>query len=301
MSVYRAPDPATLAAFAVLVVVAGGNAPAIRYVSCDTCELEPFWGAAMRFLLASAVFAVVAATLRVGVPRGRALLGTALFGLLQFGAGFGLVYWGLVHAPAGLTQVLLACVPLLTFGLALAQRQERFKWEGAAGAALAVGGIAAVFNSGLSADVPLSSMLAVLAGALCWAEAPIVVKAFPPVHPAATNAIAMAVGAVVLLVLAGLSGEELVVPETAQTWWAQAYLVLAGSIGVFSLYVYVLHRWTASAASYQLVLVPLVTVAVAAWLQDEPVTWAYAAGSVLVLVGVYLGALRRPSGAEAAP
>jgi hypothetical protein len=29
--------------------------------------------------------------------------------------------------------------------------------------------------------------------------------------------------------------------------------------------------------------------------EDERITWAFAAGSVLVLIGVYVGALRRPS------
>ena len=52
-----------------------------------------------------------------------------------------------------------------------------------------------------------------------------------------------------------------------------------------------MQRWTASAASYQLVLIPLVTVVVSAWLQDDPITPAFAAGSVLVLLGVYVGAL----------
>jgi drug/metabolite transporter (DMT)-like permease len=70
--------------------------------------------------------------------------------------------------------VLLACVPLFTFVLALAQRQEQFRWEGLAGATLAVAGIAVVFNSGLETGVPLRSMLAILAGAVCWAEALIV-------------------------------------------------------------------------------------------------------------------------------
>lgn len=289
-------DPATLTAFLAAVTIAGGNAPAIRYVSCRTCELDPFWGAAMRFMLASAIFAVIARTLRTGAPRGRALHGAVLFGVLQFGAGFGLVYWGLVRAPAGLGQVLIACVPLVTFGLALAHRQERFRWEGLVGAALALGGIAVVFNSGLDAGVPLRSMLAILAGALCWAEALVVVKGFPQLHPAAMNTIAMGVGAIVLLALSAIFGESFVVPESASTWEAQAYLVIAGSIGVFWLYVFVLRRWTASAASYQLVLIPLVTVPVSAWLQDERITASFAAGSVLVLVGVYIGALRRPSG-----
>jgi drug/metabolite transporter (DMT)-like permease len=190
---------------------------------------------------------------------------------------------------------LLACVPLLTFGLALAHRQERFRWEGLVGAALAVAGIAVVFNSGLDRDVPLTSMLAILAGAVGWAEALIVVKGFPRVHPAAMNTVAMAAGLVVLLALTVIFEEAYTLPESASTWGAQAYLVIAGSVGVFWLYVFVLRGWTASAASYQLVLIPLVTVAVSAWLQDERITPAFAAGSLLVLVGVYFGALRRPS------
>lgn len=289
------PDRRTLGAFALLVTIAGGNAVAIRHISCEICELEPFWAAATRFMLASVIFTAIACAMRTGMPRGRALLGAALYGGLQFGGGFGLVYWGLVRAPAGLGQVLLACVPLLTFGLALAHRQERFRWEGLVGAALAVGGIAVVFSSGVDAGVPLASMVAILLGAVCWAEALIVVKDFPPVHPAAMNAIAMGIGTVVLLSLTLIFDEAQALPEAGSTWGAQAYLVIAGSIGVFWLYVIVLHGWTASAASYQLVLIPLVTVVLAAWLQDEPITGAFAVGSILVLIGVYFGALRRPS------
>jgi drug/metabolite transporter (DMT)-like permease len=291
--VRREPDPATLVAFLVSVTIAGGNAPAIRYVSCESCELDPFWAAATRFFLAALIFAVIARGLGLEMPRGPALLGAVLFGVLQFGAGFGLVYWGLVSAPAGLGQVLLASVPLLTFGLALAQRQERFRWAGVVGAALAAAGIAVVFGSGLGEDVPLGSMLAILAGAVCWAEALIVVKGFPRVHPAALNTVAMGVGAVVLLALTAIFDEAYALPSSASTWAAQTYLVVAGSVGVFWLYVFVLRGWTASAASYQLVLIPLVTVAVSAWLQDEPITPAFAVGSFVVLIGVYIGALRR--------
>jgi drug/metabolite transporter (DMT)-like permease len=46
------------------------------------------------------------------------------------------------------------------------------------------------------------------------------------------------------------------------------------------------------------VLIPLVVFVLAWWLQDERITWAFAAGSVLVLLGVYIGALRRPSEKE---
>jgi drug/metabolite transporter (DMT)-like permease len=94
-----------------------------------------------------------------------------------------------------------------------------------------------------------------------------------------------------------LYGESLAVPELAKTWFAQVYLVIFGSVVAFTLYVFVLRRWTASAVSYEGVLIPIVAILLASWLQDEEITWTFAAGSVLVLIGVYVGALRRPSGA----
>jgi drug/metabolite transporter (DMT)-like permease len=84
-----------------------------------------------------------------------------------------------------------------------------------------------------------------------------------------------------------------VVPELARTWLAQVYLVILGSVALFPLYVFVIRRWTATAVEG--VLIPLVAILLAAWLPDERLTWSFLAGSGLVLVGVYVGALRRPS------
>lgn len=293
--VATAGDRAALTAFVLLIFIAGGNAVAIRYVSCATCELDPFWGAAIRFAIAAALFRGIAAVLGVRTPRGRALTGAVLFGGIQFGAAFGLTVWGLVRAPAGLAQVLLGSVPLITFALALVHRQERFRWDRLAGAALAVAGIAIVFSAGSDRGIPFASMVAILGAAVCFAEALIVVKRYPAVHPAALNGVGMGVGTVVLLMLAVVAGEDLAVAREIDTHLALAYLVVGGSIGVFWLYVIVVRRWSASAASYQLVLIPLVTVAVSAVLQDEPITPAFAVGAVFVLVGAYVGALRQPS------
>jgi drug/metabolite transporter (DMT)-like permease len=78
------------------------------------------------------------------------------------------------------------------------------------------------------------------------------------------------------------------------TWAALTYLVLFGSIATFVLALYVMARWTASASSYQLVLMPIVTVISAAWLAGEAVTPSLVVGGLLVLVGVYVGAIARP-------
>jgi drug/metabolite transporter (DMT)-like permease len=288
------PDRATLAAFATFVTLAGGNVIAVRSVSCEDCELDPFWAAASRFLLASLILAAIALVVRGGMPRGRALLGAALYGVLGFGAAFAFAYSGLQRVSAGLGAVFLATVPLLTFAFALLHRQERFRWDGLIGGVFAVAGMAVIFREGLGAGVPLGSLLSLLAAAACFAETGIVVKAFPRVHPISINAIGLGVGGLMLLVLALLYGDSLAVPELAKTWVAQAYLVILGSVVAFSLYVYVLRRWTASAVSYEGVLIPIVAILLASWLQDEEITWAFAAGSVLVLIGVYVGALRRP-------
>lgn len=289
------PDRATLAAFVLFVSLAGGNVIAIRYISCEACELDPFWAAATRFLLASSILGAIAFALRAGVPRGRALLGAALYGVLGFGAAFAFAYWGLQRVSAGLGAVLLATVPLLTFAFAVAHRQERFRWDGLAGGVLAVAGMVVIFREGIGSGLPFTSLLALFASAACFAETAIVVKAFPSVHPASMNAVGLGVGGLILLALTALTGEAHVVPELSRTWFAQGYLVLLGSVLAFSLYVFVLRRWTASAVSYEGVLIPLVAILLASWLQDERITWAFAAGAALVLLGVYVGALRRPA------
>jgi drug/metabolite transporter (DMT)-like permease len=57
------------------------------------------------------------------------------------------------------------------------------------------------------------------------------------------------------------------------------------------LVVYVIRRWTATAASYQFVLFPIVSVIGGALLLDESITASLLLGAPLVLAGVYLGAL----------
>jgi drug/metabolite transporter (DMT)-like permease len=280
-----------MAAFLAMVVGIGGNVIAIKYIA-RSGDLDPLWAAASRFLLASAIFTVAARSLRATVPRGRALVGAILYGALSIGGFFGFAYWGLQEAPAGVAGVFLATGPLLTFLLALLHGQERFRWESMIGAVFVIAGTVLVFRAGVDSEVPLASLLAIIAASVCGAEGAVVVKGFPPVHPASRNAIGMAAGALILLLLMPLFHESYDLPVEDSTWLAQAYLVLFGSVGVFALYLFVLSRWTASAASYEFVLAPVVAVALAVWLLDERITGAFLAGSALVLVGVYLGAIR---------
>src|SRR4029453_4944302 len=88
-------DRMTLAAFVAFVTLAGGNVVAVRSVSCEGCELDPFWAAATRFPRAPLILGAVGLVVRVGMPHGRALFGAVLYGVLGFGAAFAFAYWGL--------------------------------------------------------------------------------------------------------------------------------------------------------------------------------------------------------------
>jgi len=285
------PERSTLIAFVISTVLGGGNAIAVRF---SNMELSPFFGAAIRFTAASLILFLLVFNRRLPLPRGRALIGVLIFGTLQFGVNYALIYWSLLKVPAGLFQVILAVAPLLTFFFAILHRQEPFQWRVLIGGLLAVAGIAIVFRNQLSADVPLLSLLAIILAAACSAEAIVLFKTFPKAHPITTNAVAMAIGAFILFIGSFISREVLVMPGMLTTWFSVGYLIVFGSIGVFVLALYVLSHWTASAGSYQLVLLPIVTVLLAAWISHEKVTAALLVGGVLVLFGVYVGALMPP-------
>jgi drug/metabolite transporter (DMT)-like permease len=290
-------DRVALAALAGNGLLAGGNAVAIRY---SNRELAPLWGASLRFALAAALLLAATAVLRLALPRGRALVGSVLFGAFNFGGAFGLFYFALVELHAGFGQILLALVPLATLLVAVLERQERFRVAAVVGAVVALAGIAVMSRTSLRA-LALLPVVAAVGSALCFAQAAVLVRRFPPVHPVTMNAVGMATGAALLLVASVLAAESIELPRRDATWAAVAYVVVVGSVVVFLLYLVVLHRWAASRAAYLFVLIPFVTVALSAWLDDEPVEATLVLGGLLVLAGVYVGALRPRQLASPAP
>jgi drug/metabolite transporter (DMT)-like permease len=280
------PGRLTLAAFVTMTLIGGTNTVAVRF---SNEELAPFWGATLRFVPAALLLGAWVALRGVPLPRGRALVGAVVYGVLNFGLSYALVYYALVTAPAGPAQVVLAVVPLVTVLLATLQGIERFSWRGVAGAAIAAGGIAIVFGDQLSAAVPLLALLALVAAAVCISEVGVAIKWFPRVDAAMLNALGMTIGAAMLLALAVAVGEPLALPQRPVTWLVLAYLVIA-TVVLFTLVLYVLNRWTASATSYSFLLLPLVSLALAALLRGEPIRQGFLLGAVIVLVGVYVGA-----------
>jgi drug/metabolite transporter (DMT)-like permease len=283
------PDAFAFSAFAGATLLAGGNAIAIRI---SYAELAPFWGAGVRFLCAALILLVIVAVMRLAWPRGRALAGVLVYGALNFGLTYLFAYWALREVTAGTAMVVLAIVPLLTLVLAVARGIERFRMQGLIGAILAAVGILFIFQATIG-SASLAALLALLGGALCIAESNIVIKTFPRVHPAMETALGMAIGGGMLMMASYGFGEAWVIPSDPRTQLSLVYLIILGSIGLFILYLLVLARWTATGASYVLLISPLVTIALGALLIGEPVRSDFLIGGALVLAGVYVGAFAR--------
>jgi drug/metabolite transporter (DMT)-like permease len=286
-------DRRVLPAFAGVVLLGASNLVLVVY---STRELDPMWAATLRF--AGAAVVAVAATLaaRIPVPRGRALLLSAGYGLLAFALGFGLFYWGARRVPAGVASVVMGSVPLLTFLLALAQRLERFRVRALAGSLFGIAGIAIVSSTAPGGGVPVLPIAAVVAAAATAAQSAIVVRRIRGVHPLALNAVGLVAGAVALLAASFAAGDSHALPASKGVAVAIVLMALSTPF-LFTMYVFVVQAWSASAAAYQFVLFPLVSIVLARFLLDEPISSSLLIGAPLVLAGVYIGALapeRRP-------
>jgi drug/metabolite transporter (DMT)-like permease len=183
----------TTGLFAVAVTLGGSNFLA---VSVSNRELDPFWGAGLRFTLAGLLFVIIALVLRLPWPRGRQLATTVGYGVLGISMFYALAYWALVRVSAGAATVVLALAPLVTLLLASAQGLERITRRAVAGSLLAVAGIAWMVLGDGGVTLPVGALLALLGATVCIGQSVIVGKSISANHPAITNAIALMTGAV---------------------------------------------------------------------------------------------------------
>jgi drug/metabolite transporter (DMT)-like permease len=283
---------ATLIAFVLFVLMAGGNAVAVRF---SDLELPPFWGASARFGLAALIFWAIVLVRRIPLPRGRALIGSLLYGVLGVGLSFAALYWALVRVQAGMASIFLAFVPLPTVFLAAAHGLEPLRWRRVVGAMVAVGGITLIVSGGLSTGLAIPVALILIAFPFAMAEGAVIVKIFPRVNPAAANAVGLSMGALILAGLSLLTGEKWSLPAVASTWAAFGYLVVIGTLLVFYLWLFVLARWPASRTAYGFVLMPLMSITISVLLTGEVITATFVLGAAVMLVGVWLGAISSSS------
>jgi probable blue pigment (indigoidine) exporter len=251
----------------------------------------PITLAGVRFVLGGALLVPLARRRALAPPppgrRLRPLSGreVLLVALLQTTLLYGLGFLGVQRTTAGASALLLNINPVMVALLAWPMLGESLNASSLAGIALAVAGVATVsVRSGLGS--PLGIVL-LLGGAVAWAWASIVIKRMGSVDLLRLSCLQMIVGGLPLLVVGILAEHRLPHPTAAAAGWF-VFLVIPATAVNFVLWFGLLERYSATAMTSWLFLIPVFGVLSGALLLHEPLTWRIVVGALLVVAGVLL-------------
>jgi drug/metabolite transporter (DMT)-like permease len=250
--------------------------------------VPPVWAATLRLTLAAPLLTALVVVTRQRFPRGRALRGALLFGIFNFGVNLSLLYWGERVVPSGIAAVLYATVPLSTALLAAALGVERLVPRKLVAAVVAIVGVAIIFAGELRLDVPFEGLLAVFLAATAASLSSVFLKQAPQPSAIAANAVGAAAGVIVCAAVTLVLGEDHSLPTAVAGWWPIVYLTLAGSLGAYVLYTWLVQHWPVTNASMVGVVVPVIAVILGAVAKQEQRSPASYVGAVVVLAAVLI-------------
>ena len=260
--------------------------------------VPPLLAASLRFVVSSAILLVACVVLRSKLPRGRtewALV--AFYGIVLFGADYGLIYWGEKNGVvSGLSAVLFATFPFQTAIAAHALlRSEKLSAQKLLGIALGFAGIAFIFRAQLAASADLFfPMFAIVLAATCAAAASVAVKRWGhDMDSVSLNAFSMGTGAITLAGASLIVGETWAVPPWPTGILAIVYLSVAGSVVAFVTYLWLLKRIEATSLSYIGFVNPIVAVLLGFIVAKEVLDPLVLAGAGMTLAGIWLATSKR--------
>lgn len=237
----------------------------------------------------------------IGVSRQTFWSGVAA-GIL-FAAEFVAVSMGLLHTTASHMTVFLYTAPIFTavglHGLVPGERLRPSQWLGVAAA---FAGISLAFSEGFHdagaqwSETLWGDGLGVLGGIL-WAATTVVIRstALSEAPPTVTLLYQLAAGALVLLVIAGGSGQFADASLTPMAWMSLFYQTVIIAFVSYLAWFWLLRRYIASRLSIFTFLTPILGVVFGVLLLNEPVGGRFAGGAVLVILGIVLVNRRQES------
>jgi len=282
---------AVWAALGIVYVVWGSTYLAIR-IAVET--MPPFLSATARFLTAGLALAALVAWKQgpsaLRVTR-RQLASAAGVGLMLLLGGNGLVVLAEQDVPSGLAALLVAAVPLWVVLLRRAAGQ-RTPAMTIGGVLLGLVGLAVLTAPGLSGEVRLAGVLAVIGATLMWSGGSFLASRLQmPANPFAAGVYEMLAGGLGCLAVAALRGEpqglDLAAIST-RSWVALAYLVVFGSLVAFTAYAWLLQSAPLPLVSTYAYVNPVVAVFLGWLVLSEPLTWPILLGGAIVVAGVCL-------------
>ena len=286
------PSNATLyGAFVGCVLIWGST---FLVIAIGNDAVPPVWGATLRLAVAAAILFAIMAVRRLPFPRGAALRSASVYGFCQFGLNFPLLYLGEMTVPSGLAAVVFATIPLSTIFFARVFGLERLSRRRILGGLIALGGIVLMFSSQLQAAVHPLGLVEVLLATWVACLGSVALKRGPRQSPIIANAVGCLVGMLACLLWTTLLREPMRVPTTWEEIAPILYLAVAGSVGAFVLWAWLVNHWEISRTSYIAVILPPVAVSLGAMVRHERLGMSTLVGAAVVLAGVTVG-LRSPA------
>ena len=270
------------------------------FIKIGLRDLPPITFAALRLVVALAVFLPILAWRRVPLPReARDWYVIAVAGILLLGVNYALLYWGAQFIPSGLTAVLQSITP--AFALVLGHillDDEPFTLRAFGAIAIGVAGVALISRDQLhvAGREALLGCAAVTSASAFVAFAYVFVKRHRrSLRPEVLSAGQMLCAAGPMLLAATLrEGNPLAVHWTPLALVCLLYLALAGSIGGTWLNYWLLERMSATALLSMGLVEPLIAVLLGWAFLRETLTLAAAGGGVLVLCSIFMITLAMP-------
>jgi drug/metabolite transporter (DMT)-like permease len=276
-------------------------------VKVGAAHVPPIFLAAARFLLAGALMLAWAGRAATVVPRPARprLLATAL--LVNTG-NYALLFWGVARAPTGLAAIVnFGTIPVFSLLASRWLEGEPIARRQVAAIALGIVGLALLFatravgNGGAGAAVhgELWGLAAIALGTLLYCVGAVLSRPLTTAMPVLTLAgwqtLIGGVGlAAVSLVLEPVGMRDLRELAAWPTLPALVFLVVAGSLAGFTIYMRLLRDWGAFRAGLYAFVSPVIAVGVGVLVLSERFGWAEGLGAVLMF-GAAAIALRRPA------
>ena len=220
-------------------------------------------------------------------------------------APFLLISWGQRSIDSGLAGILMACMPLFTLILAhFCLPDERMTPTRVAGFAFGLCGVVVLIgpdfliNAGQHAGQAVA-MLAVLAGAACYAVAAVLARLRPPgdaLSAAAATTLIAAMLSVPLLTVTGAAPQR--IPDVdSRAWIAICFLGVFSTAAAAIVYFRLVSSAGAAFVSQLNYLIPLWAVSVGIVFLDEQPAMNHLYAMLLILTGVLIAQRGRGRGA----
>ena len=135
----------------------------------------------------------------------------------------------------------------------------------------------------------LGGLLFLIGGVINGSIGSVYMKKHPvTINPVLVGALQMFLCGAFTAFLGLISGERIAEDTPAEGWWSMLYLIIAGSIIGYSLFVYALHHLPATLVSVYAYVNPIVALWLGWLILSEPVSMKSVYAMMITLTGVYL-------------